>query len=745
MTSSASLLDHLNPQQRAAVTAGDGPMLVIAGAGSGKTRVITHRIAWLIRERNVAPWQIFAATFTNKAAGEMRDRVGSLVPGSDLARLSIATFHSLCVGILRREAHHVGLTQHFTICDDTDQMALIKECLRNLEIPKSQVDPKQARQWIAAAKIRLLDPEAAQREFGAEMGPDNGRVYALYQEQLLRNDAVDFDDLIGHVVKIFREQPDVIDHYRQRWRYVLVDEYQDTNRVQFELVQLLAGEHGNICAVGDEDQSIYSWRGAEIDNLLRFPERFEGTQVIRLEQNYRSTETILEAAGAVIAYNNKRMGKDLWSERGRGEPITLTVGRSERDEAAQVVETMDLLHRVTGLPYRDMAVFYRINALSRGIEDQLRQRGIPYRVIGGMKFYDRAEVKDLLAYLRLVANPRDGVALSRVLNKPTRGIGAKTQANLTDAAIAAHVGLWDILERAAADPANMKMPSRAREGVRNLIAMVEKWRHYHENHTPHALLKKILRDTQYEESLGDERSLEVISRIENIGELVSAVKEFHKTDPTSTLEDYLERVALIHDTDDLRDDDAVSLMTLHCAKGLEYRAVFIVAMEEPIFPSGRALDDQGHFEEERRLFYVGITRAKDLLFLSRADGRNLYGRTVYNPPSLFLRETPAELMRPIEDARRQWFEESIARGDAATEGPAPVFRESESSEAIDDGLFPIGTRIVHDRLGEGEIVGASGQGKRRKINVRFDAGIEVEILEAYGGLQPAPQRNDLPF
>ncbi len=753
MADFAPLLDSLNPQQRTAVTTGDGPLLVIAGAGSGKTRVITYRIAWLIRQHGVAPWEIFAATFTNKAAEEMRHRIARLIPGADTARLAVSTFHSLCVGILRREAHYLGLDSRFTICDDVDQMALIKDCMKNMGISGTAIRPEQIRNWIATAKIMMLDPAQARAELNFEYGLVPAKVYEMYQERLLVNDAVDFDDLILHVVRIFQNHPDALERYQDRWRYILVDEYQDTNRVQFELIRLLAQKHGHVCAVGDEDQSIYSWRGAEIENLLKFPEFFPGTRIIRLEQNYRSTETILRAASHVIARNTQRMGKDLWSERGQGEPITMITGYSERDEAAQVVETIVWLHKLLGKKFSEIAIFYRVNALSRVFEDQLRPRGIPYRVIGGIKFYDRAEVKDLLAYLRICVNPRDSAALTRIVNKPARGIGDKSLAKIFSMAVQEGISLWDCMARLA-EKKEGGLSGKARAGILDLIAGVKAWSELAETHPPQEALETILRDTQYEESLGGQSDLEAISRRENIGELLSALEDFHKTDPGAGLSGFLERVALVNAQDDLSDEDAVSLMTLHCAKGLEYSAVFIVGMEDPIFPSGRAVSGQGHYEEERRLFYVGITRAKDLLFLSRADSRLLYGRPAYNPPSLFLGEIPGELMRAIEDARRAWSDRAAQKLDEANEtGDAhPSFHEEgmagearkKTGHGAQDGLFPIGSRVTHHRLGNGKVIGVSGEGDWRKVAIRFDAGLEMEVLERHGGLESV-RDEDLPY
>ena len=740
------LLDSLNPQQREAVVTSDGPLLVIAGAGSGKTRVITYRIAYLIRRHGVAPWQIFAATFTNKAAEEMRHRVGKLIPGAEAGRLSISTFHSLCVGLLRREAQHAGLDSRFTICDDTDQMALIKDCLKNLEIPTSQVKPEQLQSWIAAAKIRMMDPEQAARDLTGDYSPAFGHVYKLYQERLLANNAVDFDDLILHVVRIFQNHPEVLEHYQDRWRYLLVDEYQDTNRVQFEFIRLLASKHGNICVVGDEDQSIYSWRGAEIENLLQFPNLFPGTRIVRLEQNYRSTETVLRAASAVIAHNRQRLGKELWSERGQGEPITMITGYSERDEAAQVVDTMRFLHRLFGTRYADMAIFYRVNALSRAYEDQLRQAGIPYRVIGGIKFYDRAEIKDLLAYLRICVNPRDGVAMTRIINKPARGIGDKSLSKIFNDAVVKGVSLFEAVVGSVESESGASVSKKALGGLTVFVRQIRAWNEMVETHPSHEILQRVIDDTGYLEALGEGNDLETISRRENVGELFSALEDFQKQNPGSLLPDFLERVALVNASDDLSEEDSVFLMSLHCAKGLEYSVVFMTGMEDPIFPSARALKEQGDAEEERRLFYVGITRARDMLFLSRADSRLMYGRPSYNTPSLFLREVPSELMRTLEDAKSHWGnlasakrrETGVGKGGKALREPAAT------AVAEEEGLFPVGSRVSHKRLGAGQVIGASGAGDKRKVCVKFDAGLELEVLERYGGLERAGE-DELPF
>lgn len=763
-----SIIEKLNPAQVEAVTTTEGPLMVIAGAGTGKTRVITHRIAWLVGHCGVEPWQIFASTFTNKAAEEMRNRVAHILPGTETARISVATFHSICVTIMRREAEILGLAPNFTIADESDQRALVKDCLRTLELDANQVQPAQALQWISAAKTMMYGPAEARDKLSNEWGDDYARIYELYEERLATSNAVDFDDLLLKVVRMYQSRPDVLTRYQDRWRYFLVDEYQDINQVQFELVRLLAGRDRNLCVVGDEDQSIYSWRGANIETFLNFPKHFEGAKRIRLEQNYRSTDLILEAANAVISHNRQRLGKNLWSERPGGDPLTLIVGYSEREEAALVVDSIHWLRRVCGVRHREMAIFYRVNALSRLYEDYLRQEDIPYRVIGGVRFYDRAEIKDLLAYLRLIVNPANGIGFSRIINRPRRGIGEKTLNQLISDAAAASITLWEQMGIAIEAK---QFSKRARAGMIDLRDMMDKWRTMSENHTPGELLDEILHDTRYEDGLGNPNALETLSRKENIEELRRALEDFQTETPGGTLCDYLERVTLASAIDAMSEsDDCVSLMTLHSAKGLEFPAVFMTGLEEGIFPSGRTLAEVGGLEEERRLFYVGITRAKDRLFLSRADSRTLYGRTQYNPPSTFLMEVPAELTQSLEDSRENSAPPGAAGSSpsvmlgagpaSAMEDPSAQSRstpqqrgrfETNHSGRAGSGpprpgavssKYPTGTRVRHATLGEGEVTGAHGDGEERQISIRFDAGLELELFERYAELEIV---QDLPF
>jgi len=779
MTQPVDILENLNPEQRAAVTSTNRLLLVNAGAGTGKTRVITHRIAHLIREREVHPWQIFASTFTNKAAEEMKRRVDGLLPGFEAARITVGTFHSICVSILRNEASHAGLGPRFTIADDSDQKALVKDILKTMEVPKSLLEPRTVLSNIAFAKIKMLTPADVREQLAGEWGEEAVEAYEKYEERLARNNAVDFDDLLLKVVYMFRDQPEVLAPYHERWRHFMVDEYQDINKVQFELIRLLVGDKGSLCAVGDEDQSIYSWRGAEVDNIIDFPDQFGETEIVRLEQNYRSTESILSAANSVIANNARRLGKRLWSGRGAGEPLSIITGASEREEAALVIDAVRRMHSMLGVAYRKFAVFYRVNALSRLFEDYLRELEIPYRIVGGVRFYDRAEIKDLMCYLRLIVNPMDGIGLARVINKPRRGIGEKTLRQLESGAAAGNLSLWHRLEAAVGDK---DMPKKARAGVTDLVSMIHRWRKMNEDGSnPKELLEAVLRDTRYEQSLGDPDSLETLTRIENIEELRHALSDYSNDFPDAGLDDYIERITLAAAVDSMQEeDDVVSLMTLHSAKGLEFPIVFLTGLEESIFPSPRSLDEQGNYEEERRLFYVGVTRAQDRLFLCRADSRTLYGRTQYNPPSVFLQEVPEELTQSLGDARRGWDTDNPATDgggkDFTTEPPkrsvmageyggrstlaesprvpegarsggargrtSGADRINEIEESSEVGLFSPGTRIRHSTLGEGEVVSARGSGAKRKISIRFDAGLELEVLEQYGGLEIV---EDLPF
>lgn len=735
--SEATILQNLNPEQREAVIHEDGPLLVIAGAGSGKTRVITHRIAYLVQERNVAPWQIFAATFTNKAAREMRERVYKLLGPSAQARLSISTFHSLCAMLLRRESQKVNLSPRFTILDDTDQKGIVRACMERLKIDSKALTPDQALERIGLAKIRMLAPDDALDLFAGGRQEEYYEIYKAYEAMLAANDAVDFDDLLLRMVRLFEQDADTLAHYQDHYRHLLVDEYQDTNLVQFRFVQLLAGERMNLCAVGDEDQSIYSWRGAEIHNLLDFATVFPGTNIIRLEQNYRSTKTILNIADAVIAHNRERIGKTLWTDGKEGLPATVVTASSSQSEARFVVEQMRKLRHVDGIPYSDMAVFYRVNALSRSIEDELRANNIPYRVIGGIRFYDRAEIKDMLAYLTVVANPACNLAFSRIMNRPRRGIGDKSMQAMQQFAAQHNTTLFDAITHPAAYKA---IPKKAAAGLLELHDLFVKWREKVDKIPLDALAEMILEDTQYIESLGDEASLEAMTRTENLNEFIGAIKEYEKNTESPSLYDYLERVALTSSADDEEPDEpSVSLMTMHSAKGLEFRIVFIIGLEENLFPSPRAMEAHGNSEEERRLFYVGITRTKEQVFFSWARTRMMYGRTDWTTPSIFLHELPGEYCTTSGDAGDSHADDYSTA--YARPQPRPTRRFSRPARKSPTPSIPrgnhyaVGQMVEHLFLGVGEIVEINGEGNDKRLTVKFDDGEVSEILERHGDLK----------
>ncbi len=636
------LLDDLNKEQREAVEYCDGPLLVIAGAGSGKTRVITYKIAYLIRELGIAPRRIFAATFTNKAAGEMKHRVTQLLGIPLDTPMNVATFHSLAASILRREAEHVGISRNFIICDEKDQRALVKACLKELEVPDKLLKASQAQNLINQVKIRMLDPqEIAEGTTDKNISHLFPTLFELYHRRLRENDALDFEDLIGELTRLLRNNEDKRSYYQELFQYILVDEFQDTNYSQYELVKLLVGAHQHICVVGDEDQSIYSWRGAELDNLLYFADDFPSVVTVKLEQNYRSTGNILESASTVISKNQYRLGKWLWTEESDGEPLYIMEAANEIDEARRVAKQIFRLHRLENVALKDIAVFYRQTSLSRLIEDQLRNENIPYRVIGGIRFYDRAEIKDLISYLRVVANPHNTLSMQRIINRPTRGIGQKTLNTLLQWSLDNGTSLYEAMIESLD---NSLLSSRATNCVSEFLALLHGWRRYAEHAATDEILERILDDTEYIDSLGHPQNIETLSKRDNIQELVAAVREYLEENPGTDLEGYLQAVALSTYADDMVDEDVVSLMTIHCAKGLEFPVVFVVGMDEPIFPSHRTLEETGEVEEERRLFYVALTRCKRVLFLSRANIRRIWGKKQFLVPSRFLRELPKERM-----------------------------------------------------------------------------------------------------
>jgi len=692
-----AILDRLNPPQREAVSHLSGPLLILAGAGSGKTRVLAHRVAYLVAT-SYQPWQILAVTFTNKAAGEMRERIAGLI-GEEAARdAAIGTFHAICARILRRDGGAIGLTRSFTIYDRADQLALVKGVLRRLDLDEKRFAPNGMLAWIGQRKDELADVATARRQAANYYDETAARVYEAYQRQLAEDDAVDFDDLLMRTVFLFEQHPDVLARYQKRWQQIMVDEYQDTNRAQYLICRHLSAKHRNLAVVGDDDQSIYSWRGADLRNILDFETDNPDAKVVKLEQNYRSTQTILDAAHAVVSRNAGRKDKKLWTDRGSGTQITLFDAYNEYEEAefvARQVEKLVGAGRRGGmaalltsraddedgtLKYGDIAIAYRINAQSRVLEESLMRFGIPYQLVGGTRFYERREVKDALAYVRLARNPADRVALGRIINVPARGIGAKTVEELGAWAESRGVSLWEAVEQAGANP-NLAPRARAQLGVfadlmRGLMAMVP-------GEPPSAIFDAALERSGLKSAI-DDGSDEGEERWANVLELRGHAAEFDEIAPPEGLARFLEEVALVSDQDELEEaPDRVTLITLHAAKGLEFPVVFIVGLEEGLLPHRRALEDERELEEERRLAYVGMTRAKDRLYLVHAHHRSTYGVGAQSDPSRFLAELPEDLL-------------------AAERSAAPFRRGGQRWAGTDDegGWLPGGYRSATRRVQE---------------------------------------------
>lgn len=693
------LLKELNTEQRRAAETTDGPVLILAGAGSGKTKALTHRIAHLITDKKVAPMHILAVTFTNKAAGEMKERVARLLKhatsGTRVEAPSIGTFHSICVRILRRDGGVTGLASGFTIYDAHDSLVAVKGVMDRLEISQKQFNPNYVRHEISASKNELVSPQRY-AELASNYSQETiARIYVEYEKVLRRNDALDFDDLLVHVVRLFREHPDVLAKYQRLWQYVMVDEYQDTNKVQYTLTRLLVEHHRNICVVGDPDQGIYSWRGADIRNILQFEEDYPDAVVIKLERNYRSTQTILDAAQAVIEQNQQRKEKKLWTDAGPGELVSVLEALNERDEADVVVlETRR--YRASGGKYGDVVVLYRTNAQSRAIEEALRTAHIPYRIVGGVRFYERKEVKDILAYLTALNNPNDAVAFRRILNVPTRGIGEKAIAVLTQAADERGISPAQAISAAEDIPT---LAPASRRAVLRFDALYRALRSKAETATVSELIAAILAETQYEEWI-DDKSVEAAARLENIAELQSGATRYDHLSGFEGLGVFLEDVALITDIDEMRDEDqAVTLMTLHAAKGLEFPFVVMVGMEEGIFPHSRSLIDPGEMEEERRLAYVGMTRAMQRLLMTYASSRVLYGTPQANLPSRFLSDIPDHLVHAPAGRYR-----SPGIRSSATPTVEPFEYPDETQEPQ---YLEVGDVVEHPRFGQGTVTDLS--------------------------------------
>nr|MBO2501578.1 DNA helicase PcrA [Thermoanaerobacterales bacterium] len=745
----AELLAGLNPVQADAVTHDGGPLLVVAGAGSGKTRVLTHRIAHLIKVRGVSPFEILAITFTNKAADEMKSRVAALV-GPVAEKMWVSTFHSACVRILRRDADRLGYPRNFTIYDQADAVRLTGYVVRDLGLDTKRFPPRSVHAAISAAKNEGLDAEAYAQRAGNLFERKIAEVFTEYQQRLQRAGSMDFDDLLGQALRLLREHPDVLQHYQRRFRHILVDEYQDTNRVQNDIVLLLAADHRNVAVVGDQDQSIYAFRGADMRNIVDFESAFPDTTVILLEQNYRSTQTILDAANAVIAHNVSRKPKELWTDRGKGDPIVRYHADDEVDEAQWITREIARLHdrdEVEGgdggpLRWGDIAVFYRTNAQSRVLEEQLMRADIPYKVVGGTRFYDRKEIKDAIAYLRAVVNPADEVSIKRVVNEPKRGVGDTTIGRIDAYAAARGLSFAEALRRA--DDAGVG--PKARRGIESFLAVIDDAADLVPS-GPGPVLERLLERSGYLEQLEADRSIEAEGRLENLAELVGAAHE------VATVDEFLEQISLVSDVDSLDDDTtSVVLMTLHSAKGLEFPVVFMMGMEDGVFPHLRSLTEPDQLEEERRLAYVGITRARRRLYLTHAWSRTLFGGTQYNPPSRFLDEIPSELVRDVEGHRRAsrrgggygggWRSSAgpgdrslrVAAGRDRIVERALEARRPQRSGAESLGLT-VGDDVRHATFGEGVILELSGSGDKTEALVRFRDVGEKRLLLSWAPLE----------
>jgi DNA helicase-2/ATP-dependent DNA helicase PcrA len=770
-------INKLNPRQKEAAVTTEGPLLIMAGAGSGKTRVLTHRIAYLISKRLAAPWSILAITFTNKAAREMQERVAKLV-GPSGKDIWVSTFHSMCVRILRRDIERIGYGTNFSILDSTDQLSVIRNVMKDNNIDTKKFEPKAIQAAIGGAKNELLSPAQYEQRQGDYFQSLVAKVYTQYQRRLKANNSLDFDDLILLTIQLFKDDPQVLDSYQNKFKYIHVDEYQDTNKAQYTLCKMLAEKHHNICVVGDSDQSIYRWRGADITNILNFEADYPEACSILLEQNYRSTSNILDAANAVIKNNLGRKAKNLWTDQSGGDKITLYQGDSEHEEGYFVAGEIRK-NRQASYRYGDHAILYRTNAQSRVMEEILIKSEIPYQIVGGIKFYDRKEIKDILSYLRLVSNPDDDNSLLRIVNVPKRGLGDTTMARVQEEASRKGVSILRFLNEGDGllgdGLYHLDIQGRAkaalsgfRELIRNLTAMVDYL-------SVTELTEKMLELTEYRLELQRENTLESKSRLENIDEFLSVTQEFEKRNEDKSLLSFLTELALVADIDSMDDEeeggDAVVLMTMHSAKGLEFPVVFIIGMEDGVFPGSRSLMDNEEMEEERRLAYVGITRAEKKLYLTCARMRLLYGRTSSNPPSRFLGEIPTELKEAVQPASGGrsgsyggYGSRSGAGGYGSSRSPSPSYgngnggyppsslgarptvaptnmtgssaarpqaQTPSAAKPVGDGMAIVaGDKVQHAKWGVGTVVSVKGTGNDAELQIAFPAPTGVKRLLA---------------
>lgn len=725
-------LKGLNDRQKEAVLHGEGPLLILAGAGSGKTRVLTHKIAYLIEKRGIYPGNILAITFTNKAANEMKERIENLLAG-DVEDIWMGTFHSVCVRILRRDIDKIGYERSFSIYDRDDQITLIKECIKEMDLDREKFRESSVLATISHLKDKMISPDTYINENYSNYYLRNvGELYALYQKKLKQNNALDFDDLIIKAVELLNAASEVADYYQRKFQYVFVDEFQDTNSSQYVLIKILTRKYKNICVVGDPDQSIYGWRGADITNILNFEKDFENTTTILLEQNYRSTKNILNVANNIIENNKARMEKALWTENEEGNKVVVERLLDEKEEAEFVARKIEELLE-EGYSLNDMAILYRTNAQSRPFEQSLHQRGIRYKLVGGVKFYDRKEIKDIIAYLRVIQNPADDISLKRIINVPKRGIGKSTIEKLEQAASEKNENMYNIL----AEVDSVKgISTRAKNSINNFVDLINSFRALSETMSVDDFIEHVVYKIGYIEELEKEGTIEAQSRLENIKEFISVALDFVVSKPEGTLEDFLANISLLSDVDKTEDvENSVTMLTAHSAKGLEFPVVFLVGMEEGLFPIARALEDDLELEEERRLCYVAVTRAEEKLFITFTRIRTIYGRTGYSEASRFLREIPEELIESSTintlDSRKKFVkvvdytEEAYSNTTAYTRpvvnSEALKPKADKFSAKVDKSGISIGTKVNHKKWGQGTIVQLKDKNEDKEIVVAFDS------------------------
>ncbi|NWO12492.1 DNA helicase PcrA [Virgibacillus sp.] len=726
-----TLLKGLNQQQREAVMHTDGPLLIMAGAGSGKTRVLTHRIAYLLAEKDVSARNVLAITFTNKAAREMKERVKRLV-GPESEYMWVSTFHSMCVRILRRDIDRIGYNSNFTILDSSDQLSVVKQVLKNLNIDPKKTEPRAMLGQISAAKNELITPEEYNKRVGNFFERQVGQVYEAYQKMIVKNQSLDFDDLIMQTIHLFKRVPEVLEYYQRRFQYIHVDEYQDTNHAQYALVKMLASRYQNLCVVGDSDQSIYRWRGADIANILTFEKDYPTSRTIMLEQNYRSTKSILAAANHVIDNNTSRKPKKLWTENEEGKQIHYFQGATEQEEALFVTEKIQQLTREGEYSPSDVAILYRTNAQSRAIEDTLVKSNMAYQMVGGTKFYERKEIKDIIAYLRLIANPNDDLSFERVVNVPKRGIGKTSVERLRE-----YAALHDISFNDAVKEVDFTgVSKKAANALAAFSSLIQSLSQQQEFLTATDMVEAVLTRTGYETMLKNERSIEAQSRLENLEEFMTVTQDFEAASEDKTLVAFLTDLALIADIDQVDEEEIeaeakITLMTLHAAKGLEFPVVFLIGMEENVFPHSRSMFDDEEMEEERRLAYVGITRAEKELYLTHARMRTLFGRTNMNPISRFINEIPEELIAGIEVANDAMF------GRRSTE-PKPnraqpmkrKAQQMQKTSGAENEMWSSGDKANHKKWGVGTVVKVSGEGEAMELDIAFPAPVGIKRVLA---------------